>query len=29
MDGHWFDQKQMDTLRKNVLLIMMPVFFLS
>jgi Kef-type K+ transport system membrane component KefB len=29
MDGHWFDQKQMDTLRQNVLLVMMPVFFLS
>jgi Kef-type K+ transport system membrane component KefB len=29
MDSHWFDQKQMDTLRQNVLLIMMPVFFLS
>src|SRR5271170_3607385 len=23
MDSHWFDQKQMDTLRQNVLLIMM------
>jgi Kef-type K+ transport system membrane component KefB len=29
MDGHWFDQKQMDTLRQNVLLLIMPVFFLS
>lgn len=29
MDSHWFDQKQMDTLRQNVLLIIMPVFFLS
>src|SRR6202795_2891248 len=29
MDSHWFDQKQMDTLRQNVLLVMMPVFFLS
>jgi Kef-type K+ transport system membrane component KefB len=29
MDSHWFDQKQMDALRQNVLLIMMPVFFLS
>jgi Kef-type K+ transport system membrane component KefB len=29
MDSHWFEQKQMDTLRQNVLLIMMPVFFLS
>lgn len=29
MDGDWFDQKQMDGLRHNVLLIVMPVFFLS
>jgi Kef-type K+ transport system membrane component KefB len=29
MDSHWFDQKQMDALRQNVLLIIMPVFFLS
>jgi Kef-type K+ transport system membrane component KefB len=29
MDSHWFDQKQMDALRQNVLLVMMPVFFLS
>jgi Kef-type K+ transport system membrane component KefB len=29
MDGAWFDQRQMDTLRHNVLLIIMPVFFLS
>jgi Kef-type K+ transport system membrane component KefB len=29
MDGHWFNQKQMDTLRHNVLLVIMPVFFLS
>jgi len=29
MDRHWFDQKQMDTLRQNVLLLIMPVFFLS
>jgi Kef-type K+ transport system membrane component KefB len=29
MDSHWFDQKQMDTLRQNVLLLIMPVFFLS
>lgn len=29
MDGDWFDQKQMDTLRHHVLLIIMPVFFLS
>ncbi len=29
MDAQWFDQKQMDTLRHNVLLVVMPVFFLS
>ncbi len=29
MDGHWFNQKQMDFLRQHVLLVMMPVFFLS
>lgn len=29
MDHHWFDQKAMDTLRHNVLLVLMPVFFLS
>ena len=29
MDSHWFDQKQMDTLRHHVLLVVMPVFFLS
>ncbi len=29
MDGHWFDQKQLDSLRHHVLLIIMPVFFLS
>ena len=29
MDGHWFDQKQMDMLRHHVLLVIMPVFFLS
>ncbi len=29
MDSHWFDQKQMDWLRHNVLLVLMPVFFLS
>ncbi|WP_374088014.1 cation:proton antiporter [Methylomicrobium lacus] len=29
MDGDWFDQKQMDFLRFHVLLVMMPVFFLS
>ena len=29
MDGDWFDQEHMDMLRHNVLLVMMPVFFLS
>ncbi|MBL0122443.1 MAG: cation:proton antiporter [Betaproteobacteria bacterium] len=29
MDGEWFNQKQMDMLRHNVLLVIMPVFFLS
>ena len=29
MDSHWFDQKQMDMLRHHVLLVVMPVFFLS
>jgi Kef-type K+ transport system membrane component KefB len=29
MDHHWFEQKKLDTLRHNVLLIIMPVFFLS
>ncbi len=29
MDAEWFDQKQMDWLRHNVLLVVMPVFFLS
>ena len=29
MDGEWFDQKQMDLLRHHVLLVVMPVFFLS
>jgi Kef-type K+ transport system membrane component KefB len=29
MDHHWFEQKKLDTLRHNVLLILMPVFFLS
>lgn len=29
MDADWFDQKQMDSLRHHVLLVMMPVFFLS
>jgi Kef-type K+ transport system membrane component KefB len=29
LDAHWFDQRQMDSLRRHVLLIVMPVFFLS
>jgi Kef-type K+ transport system membrane component KefB len=29
LDAHWFDQKRMDMLRDNVLLVLMPVFFLS
>ena len=29
MDAHWFDRKQMDSLRHHVLLVVMPVFFLS
>jgi len=29
LDGDWFDQQQMDALRHHVLLIIMPVFFLS
>lgn len=29
MDAKWFNQKQMDQLRHHVLLVMMPVFFLS
>jgi Kef-type K+ transport system membrane component KefB len=29
MDAHWFNQDKMDSLRHNVLLVMMPVFFLS
>ena len=29
MDAHWFDQKKLDALRQNVLLALMPVFFLS
>jgi Kef-type K+ transport system membrane component KefB len=28
-DNHWFDQEDMDKLRHNVLLVIMPVFFLS
>ena len=29
MDAHWFDQDKMDTMRHNVLLAIMPVYFLS
>jgi Kef-type K+ transport system membrane component KefB len=29
LDSEWFDQQQMDILRNHVLLILMPVFFLS
>ena len=29
MDAHWFNQEKMDLLRSHVLLVMMPVFFLS
>ena len=29
MDAHWFDQGRLDQLRHHVLLIIMPVFFLS
>jgi len=29
MDSTWFDQQKMDTLRHNVLLVIMPVFFLG
>jgi Kef-type K+ transport system membrane component KefB len=29
IDTHWFNQRQMDRLRENVLLIVMPVYFLS
>jgi Kef-type K+ transport system membrane component KefB len=29
MDAEWFDQDQLDQLRHNVLLVIMPVFFLS
>ena len=29
MDAHWFDQARMDLLRHHVLLVIMPVFFLS
>jgi len=29
MESEWFDQRRLDRLRDNVLLVMMPVFFLS
>ena len=29
IDAHWFDQKQLDSLRHNVLLVAAPVYFLS
>jgi Kef-type K+ transport system membrane component KefB len=29
LDSHWFDQSGMDQLRHHVLLVLMPVFFLS
>jgi Kef-type K+ transport system membrane component KefB len=29
LDAHWYDQRRMDLLRHHVLLLMMPVFFLS
>ena len=29
MDADWFDQQQLDSLRHHVLLVIMPVFFLS
>ncbi len=29
LDGDWFEQRQMDMLRHHVLLVVMPVFFLS
>ncbi|MBK8337306.1 MAG: cation:proton antiporter [Sterolibacteriaceae bacterium] len=29
MEGEWFDQERMDLLRHHVLLVIMPVFFLS
>ncbi|HRQ66607.1 MAG TPA: cation:proton antiporter [Xanthomonadaceae bacterium] len=29
IDGHWFDTARMDQLRHHVLLVVMPVFFLS
>jgi Kef-type K+ transport system membrane component KefB len=29
VDSHWFDRKRMDLMRHHVLLVIMPVFFLS
>jgi Kef-type K+ transport system membrane component KefB len=29
MDAHWFNQEKMDLLRHHVLMVIMPVFFLS
>jgi Kef-type K+ transport system membrane component KefB len=29
MDSHWFERQRMDALRQNILLFVMPVFFLS
>jgi Kef-type K+ transport system membrane component KefB len=29
IDGHWFDRDKLDSLRHHVLLVLMPVFFLS
>ncbi len=29
LDAHWFNERQMDLLRHHVLLVLMPVFFLS
>ena len=29
LDGHWFNRDRMDAMRHNVLLVLMPVFFLS
>jgi Kef-type K+ transport system membrane component KefB len=29
IDSHWFERDKLDSLRHNVLLVMMPVFFLS
>jgi len=29
MDSHWFDKERMDLMRHHVLLVIMPVFFLS